>query len=50
MKNRRILCMTALMLAMLLAMGGCKQAETKEANAHVEQTTCLLYTSDAADE
>ena len=41
MKNRRILCMTALMLAMLLAMGGCKQAETKEANAHVEQTTVL---------
>ena len=30
MKNRRILCMTALMLAMLLAMGGCKQAEAKE--------------------
>lgn len=41
MKSRRILCMTALMLAMLLAMGGCKQAETKEANAHVEQTTVL---------
>ena len=41
MKNRRILCMTALMLAMLLAMGGCKQTETKEANAHVEQTTVL---------
>lgn len=41
MKTRRILCMTALMLAMLLAMGGCKQAETKEANAHVEQTTVL---------
>lgn len=41
MKNRSILCMTALMLAMLLAMGGCKQAETKEANAHAEQTTVL---------
>ena len=38
MKNRRILCMTALMLAMLLAMGGCKQAEAKEANTQpVEQ-------------
>ena len=32
MKSRRILCMTALMLAMLLAMGGCKQAEAKEAS------------------
>ena len=42
MKNRRILCMTALMLAMLLAMGGCKQAEAKEASTqpveHVEET------------
>ena len=38
MKNRRILCMTALMLAMLLAMGGCKQAEAKEASTQpVEQ-------------
>ena len=42
MKNRRILCMTALMLAMLLAMGGCKQAEAKEASTQpaeqVEET------------
>lgn len=42
MKTRRILCMTALMLAMLLAMGGCKQAEAKEASTqpveHVEET------------
>lgn len=38
MKNKRILCMTALMLAMLLAMGGCKQAEAKEASTQpVEQ-------------
>lgn len=38
MKSRRILCMTALMLAMLLAMGGCKQAEAKEASTQpVEQ-------------
>lgn len=38
MKNRRILCMTALMLAMLLAMGGCKQAGAKEASTQpVEQ-------------
>lgn len=38
MKNRRILCMTALMLAMLLAMGGCKQAEAKETSTQpVEQ-------------
>ena len=38
MKSRRILCMTALMLAMLLAMGGCKQAEVKEASTQpVEQ-------------
>lgn len=38
MKTRRILCMTALMLAMLLAMGGCKQAEAKEASTQpVEQ-------------
>lgn len=38
MKNRRILCMTALMLAMLLAIGGCKQAEAKEASTQpVEQ-------------
>lgn len=38
MKNRRILCMTALTLAMLLAMGGCKQAEAKEASTQpVEQ-------------
>ena len=43
MKNRRILCMTALMLAMLLAMGGCKQAETKEANAHAEQTVSYTH-------
>ena len=43
MKSRRILCMTALMLAMLLAMGGCKQAEAKEASTQpaeqVEETT-----------
>lgn len=46
MKNRRILCMTALMLAILLAMGGCKQAEAKEAStqpveqvAETEETT-----------
>lgn len=42
MKSRRILCMTALMLAMLLAMGGCKQAEAKEASTQpaeqVEET------------
>lgn len=42
MKNRRILCMTALMLAMLLAMGGCKQAGAKEASTqpveHIEET------------
>lgn len=38
MKNRRILCTTALMLAMLLAMGGCKQAEAKETSTQpVEQ-------------
>lgn len=38
MKSRRILCMTALMLAILLAMGGCKQAEAKEASTQpVEQ-------------
>lgn len=38
MKNRRILCMTALMLAMLLAMCGCKQAEAKETSTQpVEQ-------------
>lgn len=38
MKSRRILCMTALMLAMLLAMGGCKQAGAKEASTQpVEQ-------------
>ena len=38
MKSRRILCMTALMLAMLLAMGGCKQVEAKEASTQpVEQ-------------
>lgn len=38
MKTRRILCMTALMLAMLLAMGGCKQAEAKETSTQpVEQ-------------
>ena len=42
MKSRRILCMTALMLAMLLAMGGCKQAGAKEASTqpveHIEET------------
>lgn len=42
MKNKRILCMTALMLAMLLAMGGCKQAEAKETSTQpaeqVEET------------
>ena len=42
MKSRRILCMTALMLAMLLAMGGCKQAEAKEVSTQpaeqVEET------------
>lgn len=38
MKSRRILCMTALMLAMLLAMGGCKQSEAKETSTQpVEQ-------------
>ena len=38
MKNRKSLCIIALMLAILLAMGGCKQAEAKEASTQpVEQ-------------
>ncbi|WP_419169209.1 hypothetical protein [Negativibacillus massiliensis] len=38
MKNRKSLCIIALMLAILLVMGGCKQAEAKEANTQpVEQ-------------
>lgn len=38
MKNKKIQCIAALMLAMLLAMGGCKQAEAKETSTQpVEQ-------------
>lgn len=47
MKSRRILCMTALMLAMLLAMGGCKQAEAKETSIQpVEQVEEIEETTE----
>lgn len=57
MKNIRILCMTALMLAMLLAMGGCKQAEAKEASTQpveqveeIEETTEELTIGESTEE